>query len=66
MGPTQRIEIFLATELAPERQKKLDAGEFLETIVLDFADAFARLKAGKITDVKTILGLFYLYERGYR
>jgi ADP-ribose pyrophosphatase len=62
---TERIEIFLATGLVLERPKKLDAGEFLETIVVSVADAFAQFKAGKITDVKTIVGLFYLRERGF-
>jgi len=61
---TERIEIFLATGLTLERAK-LDAGEFLETVVVDFADAFARMKAGKITDVKTIIGLYQLRERGF-
>ena len=62
---TERIEIFLATGLVLERPQ-LDAGEFLETIVVDFADAFARMKAGKITDVKTIIGLYQLRDRGFQ
>lgn len=61
---TERIEIFLATGLTKERAR-LDAGEFLETLVLDFADAYARMKAGKITDVKTIIGLYQLRDRGW-
>jgi ADP-ribose pyrophosphatase len=61
---TERIEIFLATGLAKERAQ-LDAGEFLETLALDFFDAYARMKAGKITDVKTIIGLYQLRDRGW-
>lgn len=61
---TERIEIFLATELTADRAR-LDAGEFLETIALEFADAFARMKAGAVTDVKTMLGLYQLKERGF-
>lgn len=61
---TERIDIFLATGLVLEKPK-LDAGEFLETIVLDFADAYARMKAGKITDVKTIIGLYQLRDKGF-
>jgi ADP-ribose pyrophosphatase len=61
---TERIEIFLATGLTKERAR-LDAGEFLETLVLDFADAYARMKAGKITDMKTIIGLYQLRDRGW-
>lgn len=61
---TERIEIFLATGLTEERAQ-LDAGEFLETVALDFADAYARMKAGAITDVKTMIGLYQLRDRGW-
>ena len=61
---TERIEIYLATGLTLERAQ-LDAGEFLETIAVDFADAYARMKAGAITDVKTMIGLYQLRERGW-
>ena len=61
---TERIEIFLATGLTEERAQ-LDAGEFLETLALDFADAYARMKAGEITDGKTIIGLYQLRDRGW-
>jgi ADP-ribose pyrophosphatase len=61
---TERIEIFLATGLTEERAQ-LDAGEFLETLALDFADAYARMKAGEITDMKTIIGLYQLRDRGW-
>ena len=60
---TERIEIFLATGLVMERAQ-LDAGEFLETVVLDFSDAYARMKAGEITDAKTMIGLYQLRDRG--
>ena len=61
---TERIEMFLATGLTEDRAQ-LDAGEFLETLALDFADAYARMKAGEITDVKTIVGLYQLRDRGW-
>ncbi|MEO8133784.1 MAG: NUDIX hydrolase [Betaproteobacteria bacterium] len=61
---TERIEIFLAQSLTLERAQ-LDAGEFLETVIVEFADAWAMLKAGKISDVKTVVGLFHLRERGW-
>ena len=61
---TERIEIFLATGLTLERAQ-LDAGEFLETLAVDFADAYAQLKAGAITDVKTVVGLYMLRDRGF-
>ena len=62
---TERIEIFLAEGLVMERQK-LDAGEFLEPIIMTFAEAFALLQEGKISDGKTIIGLYQLRERGFR
>ena len=62
---TERIEIFLATGLVMEKQT-LDAGEFLETFEIPFADAFAKMKAGEISDLKTIVGLYHLRERGFR
>ena len=62
---TERIEIFLAEGLVLERQK-LDAGEFLEPIVMKFADAYALMQAGKISDGKTIIGLYQLRDRGFR
>jgi ADP-ribose pyrophosphatase len=61
---TERIEIFLAQSLTKERAQ-LDAGEFLETIVIEFGEAWAMLKSGEITDAKTIVGLFHLRERGW-
>jgi ADP-ribose pyrophosphatase len=61
---TERIEIFLATGLT-EDHAQLDAGEFLETVAVDFGDAYARMKAGAITDVKTMIGLYQLRDRGW-
>ena len=61
---TERIDIFLATGLTLDRAR-LDAGEFLETVALDFASAYARMKAGGITDAKTIIGLYQLRDRGW-
>ncbi len=61
---TERIEIFLATGLTEERAR-LDAGEFLVTLAVDFADAYARMRAGEITDVNTIIGLYQLRDRGW-
>jgi len=61
---TERIEIFLAQSLTEDRAQ-LDPGEFLETIVIPFDDAWALMKSGAITDVKTIVGLFHLREGGW-
>jgi ADP-ribose pyrophosphatase len=56
------IEIFLATGLE-QRQAKLDAGEFLEVFALPFDEALAMAHDGRITDVKTIIGLFWAAAR---
>ena len=61
---TERIEIFLAQGLVLERAQ-LDPGEFLETVAMSFADAYALLRAGKISDGKTVIGLYQLRERGF-
>jgi ADP-ribose pyrophosphatase len=61
---TERIEIFLAQDLELDRAQP-DPGEFLEVVLVDFADAFAQLKSGLVTDVKTIVGLYQLRERGF-
>ena len=61
---TERIEIFLATGLVMEKQK-LDAGEFLEPFAISFAEAFAKMKAGEISDLKTMIGLYQLRDRGF-
>src|SRR5258706_8083994 len=61
----QRIEIFLPQDLTLERAQ-LHPGQFLQPVHIRFPDAFARLKAGAVTDGKTIIGLYQLYERGFR
>ena len=36
---------------------KLDHGEFLEVLTLPLAEALAMMRDGRITDVKTVVGL---------
>lgn len=50
------IELWLARGLE-KREAKLDEGEFLEVLLLPFGDALAMCGDGRITDVKTIIGL---------
>ncbi|TCS39576.1 ADP-ribose pyrophosphatase [Paucimonas lemoignei] len=53
------LEIYLARDLtAGERQ--LDDGEFLDVFRAPLADILEWVKEGKITDVKTIIGTFWL------
>jgi ADP-ribose pyrophosphatase len=55
----ERIEIYLAENLsaAPAR---LDDGEFLEVFALPVATAVEWVESGRITDVKTVIGVFWL------
>ena len=54
----ERIEIYLAKGLKQE-VAKLDDEEFLEVFTLPLATALAWVREGKITDVKTVAGLFW-------
>lgn len=56
------IELWLATGLQ-QREAKLDAGEFLEVFTLPFDQALAMAADGRISDVKTIIGLFWASAR---
>jgi ADP-ribose pyrophosphatase len=55
----ERMEYFLARGLA-HVGRKLDDGEFLEVFELSLAEAIEWIRLGKITDSKTIVGLFWL------
>lgn len=55
----ERLEYFIARGLT-YRGSKLDEGEFLEVFELSLRDAIEWIRAGKISDGKTIVGLFWL------
>jgi ADP-ribose pyrophosphatase len=55
----EAIELFVARGLEL-REQKLDAGEFLEVFKAPFAEALAMVRDGRITDVKTMIGLLWL------
>lgn len=55
----ERIEYFLARGLAYQG-RQLDDGEFLEVFELSPGDAIDWVRSGKISDSKTIVGLFWL------
>ncbi len=55
----ERIEYFLARGLK-HVGSNLDDGEFLEVIELSLDDCFEWIRQGKISDSKTIVGLFWL------
>ena len=52
----ERLFLWLARDLA-EREQKLDDGEFLEVLRVPFGEALAMTRDGRITDVKSIIGL---------
>jgi ADP-ribose pyrophosphatase len=55
----EAIELFLARNLT-QKERKLDAGEFLETVRVPFDEAIAMIRDGRISDVKTIVGLLWV------
>ncbi|MGZ3806234.1 MAG: NUDIX domain-containing protein, partial [Pseudobdellovibrionaceae bacterium] len=54
----EKIEIYLATQLTASQQH-LDEEEFLDVFEISFEDAMEKMKKGEITDVKTMIGLFW-------
>lgn len=60
---TERIELFEARGLKMERPR-LDANEFLEVFTAPIPAAIEWVRAGKITDAKTMLALLWLGQFG--
>jgi ADP-ribose pyrophosphatase len=56
---TERILIYLARGLE-HRGGNLDEGEFLEVLTLPLAALLDLVRTGEITDVKTVIGVFWL------
>jgi len=55
----EHLEIFLARGLT-EGEAKLDEGEFLELFTATIPELLEMVRKGEITDVKTIIGTFWL------
>jgi ADP-ribose pyrophosphatase len=55
----EHLDIFLARDLK-EGQAKLDEGEFLELFSATIPELLDMVRRGEITDVKTIIGTFWL------
>jgi ADP-ribose pyrophosphatase len=53
------LDLYLARGLTPG-PAKLDEGEFLETFTATIDELLQWVREGKITDVKTIIGVFWL------
>ncbi|WP_182075396.1 NUDIX domain-containing protein [Deefgea sp. CFH1-16] len=59
----EEIKLYLARDLtAGERQ--LDDGEFLESITMSMSELIAGVLDGRITDAKTIVGVFWAQQKG--
>jgi ADP-ribose pyrophosphatase len=56
---TEFIDLFLARGLTAG-ESALDDGEFLETLRMPASEVLAQVKDGRISDVKTIIGAFWL------
>ncbi len=54
----EAIDLFLARGLE-FRGARLDEGEFLETLLVPFAEALKMVRDGRITDSKTVVALLY-------
>jgi ADP-ribose pyrophosphatase len=55
----EHLDIFLARDLT-QGEAKLDEGEFLELFTATVPELLDMVKRGDITDVKTIIGTFWL------
>jgi len=55
----EHLEIFVARGLT-EGETRLDDGEFIETFRAPLSDVLEWVRTGKITDVKTVIGAFWL------
>jgi len=60
----EAIELFLAKKLRKERAAQLDAGEFVETLVVPFEEALAMVRDGRITDAKSVAALLWMRTFG--
>jgi ADP-ribose pyrophosphatase len=56
---TEFIDIYVARGLTPG-ERKLDDGEFLETFIAKVSDVSEWVRTGQLSDVKTIIGTFWL------
>jgi ADP-ribose pyrophosphatase len=55
----EAIELYLAKKLT-KGERKLDEGEFLELLTVDFARAIEMIREGIITDAKTVTALLWV------
>lgn len=58
----EKIDLFLAQDIVRQRKNHLDPEEFLELVEYSLPEAMDLMKKGQITDVKTMVGLFWLQQ----
>ena len=56
----EAIELYLARKLSKQGAPTLDAGEFVETLVVDFDEALRMVRDGRITDSKSVCSLLWV------
>jgi len=61
---TEKMYVYAAYDLEKQEQA-LEAGEEIELMAVDFAEAFDMIRTGQIQDAKTIAALF-LFDRFHR
>ena len=60
----EAIDLFVARKLKKEAGTRLDAGEFVETLVVPFEEAIAMVRDGRITDAKSVAALLWVKTFG--
>jgi ADP-ribose pyrophosphatase len=56
----EAIGLFMARKLSLQGKPRLDAGEFVETLVVAFDEALAMVRDGRITDSKSVCSLLWV------
>ena len=59
----EAIDLFVARKLT-KGPRRLDAGEFLETLIVPFAEALEMIRDGRITDAKSVAALLWVSQFG--
>ncbi len=60
---TEKIELYVARGLTLQ-ERQLDHNEFLDVVLVEPAELMQQIKAGEVTDVKTIIGAFWVAHTG--
>ena len=60
----EAIDLFVARKLDKQRAAQLDAGEFVETLIVPFTEALAMVHDGRITDAKSAAALLWVHAWG--